>query len=192
MPVDSRISPHFSDEKYKTGSLEDLIDVLDDRVRYWLLAPARALLGVPFGGTAALSLLFGYFEAHAIYRTGRDSTKRSKQFFCDGFVEVFSNSGVSKDVLRRVAELIYVDGRCGIFHEGMARERIYVGKGKRELLVTLPRVGGKMDESGAIESVVIDPEKFWLSIEQHFARYVQLLRDAGNSELRQTLRRLSI
>jgi hypothetical protein len=57
MPVDSRISPHFSDEKYKTGSLEDLIDVFEDRVRFWLLTPAKGLLDVQFGNVAALSLL---------------------------------------------------------------------------------------------------------------------------------------
>jgi hypothetical protein len=34
MPLESRISPNFSDDKYKTGSVDDLIDVFEDRLKY--------------------------------------------------------------------------------------------------------------------------------------------------------------
>jgi hypothetical protein len=37
------ISPNFPDEKLYNPSLEDLIDVFEDRVRWWLLEPAQAL-----------------------------------------------------------------------------------------------------------------------------------------------------
>jgi hypothetical protein len=89
MPIISRISPNFSEEKLKSGLLDDLIDVFEDRLRNWLLAPAKALLNVPFGELAALSLLLGYFEPCAIYRKGEDSKGQSKAFFRAGFVEVF-------------------------------------------------------------------------------------------------------
>src|SRR5271155_2210829 len=140
MHVDSRISPHFSDEKYKTGSLEELIDVLEDRVRFWLLAPAKALLDVQFGDVAAISLLLGYFEPYAIYRKGEDSTNKSKAFFRAGFIDVFRKSGRGEAFLARLADLLYVSARCGLFHEGMLREGIYVGAGEGEFTVTLPRI----------------------------------------------------
>ena len=73
MTIESRISPNYTFEKYNSGSLEDLIDVFQDRLRYWLFEPVKALLDVRFGEIAAISLLFGYFEAHAIYRKGEDS-----------------------------------------------------------------------------------------------------------------------
>jgi hypothetical protein len=86
MPLESRISPNFSDEKYRTESLDDLIDVFEDRLKYWLLVPAKAS---SLAGLAALSLLLGYFEPHAIYRKGEDSKGQSKAFFRAGFAEVF-------------------------------------------------------------------------------------------------------
>lgn len=189
MQVDSRISPHFSDEKYKTGLIDDLIDVLEDRVKFWLLAPAKALLEVPFGDTAVLSLLLGYFEAHAAYRKGEDSRNQSKVLFRTGFIEVFRKSGLDEALLGRVADLLYVSARCGLFHEGMVREGIYVGAGEGELLVTVPRVNGKLDVNGPVESVMIDVAKFYVAVERHFSVYVQSLRNAINIELRDNFKR---
>jgi hypothetical protein len=189
MPVDSRISPHFSDEKYKTGSLDDLIDILEDRVKFWLLAPAKALLELPFGDAAVLSLLLGYFEAHAVYRKGEDSTNKSKVFFRAGFIEVFRKSGLDEALLGRVADLLYVSARCGLFHEGMVREGIYIGAGAGELSVTVPRVNGKPDVNGPVESVMIDVAKFYVAVERHFSLYVRSLRNASNIELRDNFKR---
>jgi len=189
MTVESRISPNFSDEKYRTGSLDDLIDVFEDRLRYWLLAPAKALLDVQFGEMAALGLLLGYFEPHAIYRKGVDSKGQSKAFFRAGFVEVFRNIPVSKSLLSRIADMLYEDGQCGLFHEGMLRERIYVGNAAGELLVTLPRIDGKPDENGAIQSVVIDPHKFYIVVERHHTEYLRSVRDPSNTEIRENFKR---
>jgi hypothetical protein len=43
------ISPHFEDKKLDNPTLEDLIDVFEDRIRSWLLEPARALLQTQHG-----------------------------------------------------------------------------------------------------------------------------------------------
>lgn len=50
---------------------------------------------------------------------------RSKEFFWLGFADVFKASGVPEPVLLRVGELLYVDARCGFFHDGVFRERVY-------------------------------------------------------------------
>jgi hypothetical protein len=189
MPIESRISPNFSDEKLKTGSLDDLIDVFEDRLKYWLLAPAKALLGVLFGELAALSLLFGYFEPFAIYRKGQDSRGQSKAFFRAGFVEVLQKAPVSESVLGRIADLLYEEARCGLFHEGMMREHIFFGNAPGELMVTVPRVDGKIDENGRIQSVVIDPRKFFVVVERHVTEYLKSLRDPSNAELRENFKR---
>jgi hypothetical protein len=148
MPIESRISPNFSDEKLKTGSLDDLIDVFEDRLKYWLLEPAKALLGVRFGEVAALSLLFGYFEPCAIYRKGEDSRGQSKTFFRAGFTEVLRKAPISESLLGRIADMLYDEVRCGLFHEGMMREHIFFGNAGGELMVTLPRIDGKIVEDG--------------------------------------------
>jgi hypothetical protein len=190
MPIESRISPNFSDEKLKTGSLDDLIDVFEDRLKYWLLEPAKALLGVRFGELAALSLLFGYFEPCAIYRKGEDSKGQSKAFFRAGFIEVFlKKSGYSESLLSRIADMLYDEARCGLFHEGMLREHIFFGNAPGELLITVPRVDGKLDETGPIKSVLIEPRKLYIVVEQHVTQYVKSLRDPSNAGLRENFKR---
>jgi hypothetical protein len=190
MPIESRISPNFSHEKLKTGSLDDLIDVFEDRLRYWLLAPAKALLGVRFGELAALSLLLGYFEPSAIYRKGEDSRGLSKSFFRAGLIEVFiRRAGLSESLLGRIADMLYEEARCGLFHEGMLREHIFFGNAPGELMVTFPRVGGKIDETGPIKSVLIDPQKFYIVVERDVTEYLKSLRDPSNAELRDNFKR---
>jgi hypothetical protein len=69
----------------------------------------------------------------------------------------------------------------------MLRERFVNAPG--ELVVTLPRIDGKIDENGPIESVVIDPRKFYVVVERHVTEYIKLLRDRGNAELRENFKR---
>jgi hypothetical protein len=191
MAVESRISPNFSDEKLRTGSLDDLIDVFEDRLKYWLLAPAKALLDVRFGELAALGLLLGYFEPCAIYGKGENSKGRSKEFFRAGFIEVFlKKSGHSESLLGRIADLLYDEARCGLFHEGMLREHIFFGNVTAgELLITLPRVDGKINQNGPIKSIVIDPHKFFIVVERHITEYLKSLRNPDNAELREHFKR---
>jgi hypothetical protein len=85
------------------------------------------LLGVRFGEVAALSLLFGYFEPCAIYRKGEDSRGQSKTFFRAGFTEVLRKAPISESLLGRIADMLYDEVRCGLFHEGMMREHIFFG-----------------------------------------------------------------
>lgn len=189
MPIESRISPNFSDEKLKTGSLDDLIDVFEDRLKYWLLEPAKALLGVRFGEVAALSLLFGYFEPCAIYRKGEDSRGQSKTFFRAGFTEVLRKAPISESLLGRIADMLYDEVRCGLFHEGMMREHIFFGNAGGEPMVTLPRIDGKIVEDGRIQSVLIDPRKFFVVVERHATQYLKSLRNPDSIELRENFKR---
>lgn len=43
------ISPNFSSEKLQNPTIEDLIDVFEDRMRFWLLEPAKVLAPNPHG-----------------------------------------------------------------------------------------------------------------------------------------------
>jgi|SRR5215469_14723060 len=189
---DLRISPRYGYEKYDSGLLGDLIDVFEDRLQNWLFEPAKALLDFRNGDVASLYLLIGYFEPHAIYRKGQDSQGHSKAFFCDGFVEVFCKTGYSEPRIRSVAAALYEDVRCGLFHGGMLRERIFLARAReagQALWLTLPRVNGEIDKNGEIESMVIDVPAFSSEIEQHAAAYVKLLRDAKNTALRENFKK---
>ncbi len=175
MPI--MISPHFSDSKLGNPSVNDLVDVLEDRIRHWVLGPAKSLLNADFGHFAALCLLLTYFEGIWIYVQGRDSKDHSKKFFREAFIDVFRGSGISDTLLGQTANILYEDARCGFFHDGMSRKRIYVCDWQKVVLqITLPKRNGQIDETGQIRSICINPGKFLLSIEEHLDGFLTTLR----------------
>jgi hypothetical protein len=186
----TQISPNFSHEKIENASTDDFIDVLEDRVVYWLLSPAKILLEAPHGQIPAVSLLLSYFEAHAIYLKGRDSINQSMRFFREGFVDVFTSPKHSQVLLEGVADFLYVQARCGFFHDGIFREKILFRDDlPGEFVVTVPERNGKPDEGGPIASVVINPRGFLNALVLHFANYLQRLRDAAQMDARANFRR---
>jgi hypothetical protein len=179
------ISPHFEDKKLDNPTLEDLIDVFEDRIQSWLLEPARALLQTQHGFVAAICLLLTYFEGYETYRRGEDSKGHSKEFFRKAFIDVFKSPTVDVAFLARLADALYEDGRCGFFHDGTARARILFSQQfAAEFVATVPKVGGKADETGAIQSILLNPQSFYAAVERHFVAYVKALRDPSNSSLR--------
>jgi hypothetical protein len=179
------ISPNFPDEKLDNPSLEDLIDVFEDRIKSWVIEPACVLLGMPHGFVAAMGLLLTYFEGYAIYRRGKDSKGQSKVFFREGFRDVFRNVTVDPALLDRVSDVLYGDARCGFFHDGMLRERILISEQfEAEFVVTVPKIDGKPDQTGPIASILINPRSFCRTVATHFVDYVEALRDATNTALR--------
>jgi hypothetical protein len=154
-------------------------------MRYWLLKPAEQLIRNPMGQIAGLALMLSYFEGVWIYVQGQDSKGRSKQFFREGFLDSFRRTGQSEKLLERVADVLYEDARCGFFHDAMSRGRIYIGNHfPGPLTVTLPKIGGVIDQTGIIESIVVHPPEFFQFIEGHLRDYVQRLRDVAEAELR--------
>jgi len=181
----SLISPHFGYRKLQNPTIDDLVDVLEDRVKSWILEPAHKLASDPIEQYAALCLLLTYFEGIWMYIQGKDSKGCSQKFFAAAFVEVFHRGGVTEHMLQRIAEVLYVDARCGFFHDGMFRERIFLGKSRGGVMhATLPIVNGAIDEDGVIQSVVIDVEDFYRYVEGHFSSLVARLRDTGQGALR--------
>ncbi len=186
----TQISPNFSHEKLEKASTDDFIDVLEDRVVYWLLTPAKILLEAPHGRIPAVSLLLSYFEAHTIYLKGRDSIKQSMRFFREGFVDVFTSPKHSQALLERIADFLYVQARCGYFHDGIFREKVMFRDDlPGEFVVTVPKRNGRPDEGGSIESVVINPRRFLNALVLHFANYVRRLRDVAQIDARANFRR---
>jgi hypothetical protein len=59
------VSSRYTADKLASQSIEDRIEVYEDRVEGWLLGPTRALLDVPHSQMAVLNLCLGYFEGWA-------------------------------------------------------------------------------------------------------------------------------
>ena len=178
------ISPNFAPDKLDLDSIEDWIDIFEDRIVHWILKPASHLLKYPNSFFAVCQLLMPYFEGIAIYLNGRQSKRKPKRFFADGFVAVFQSSGFQEDFLRRVADILYEDARCGFFHDNMIRKRIFFKKAESAICPNVPKVNGQIDIHGEITAIIIDSEKLLNEIENHFTQYIRSLRDQTGTNLR--------
>jgi hypothetical protein len=177
------VSPNFDESKLSNPTIDDLIDVFDDRMKGWFVAPARKLLTTFSDFAASLCLQMTYFEGVWSYMTGLPSNNRSKEFFREGFLDVFRAYG-SADLLRKAADVLYEDARCGFFHDGMFRDRVFFGTQGPALQVTLPKKAGQLDLTADIESILIDPRQFLSTIEKHSNDFVATLRQTSNAEKR--------
>ena len=182
-----RISPTFTEEKLNNPTVEDLIDVFEDRIKFWLLEPSKQLMQTEIGWVPGFSLLLSYFEGIWIYTSGKDSKNKSKEFFRKAFVDVFRPSSLSEPLLGRTADLLYDDARCGFFHDCTFRGRIFFASiTQAEMLITLPKKDGKIDETGAIQSILIDVQKSHDAVSEHFATFISELRNPREIELRKS------
>jgi hypothetical protein len=180
------ISPNFGPEKLESPNYQDLVDVFEDRMRNWFLFPAAQLLKLPHCEIAAIALLISYFEGIEIYLTGKDSKNKSAQFFARGFLKVFSIDAAGSNLSKQIADAIYDEARCGFSHDGLFRNKIFFNDIRPEpLLITWPKKNGVFDTSGKVESIVINPSKFYESIQIHFESYVKKLRNGTDQLLTQ-------
>jgi hypothetical protein len=188
--VENYISPNYTWEKLENPTFDDLLDVFEDRIRNWLLKPAESLLQLQQGFVSAISLLFTYFESIQIYISGQDSKGASQKFFIDGFLAVFGSPGIDKSKLNKMAKTIYIEGRCGFFHNGLSRGKVLYSKVRNEALtVTQPKVDGEIDFNGEVRSIVINPDRFHWCVKRHFNKYISDLRDVEKKTLRDNFKK---
>lgn len=173
------ISPRFTQDKLDNPKIDDLIDVLKDRVLNWVFEPAKKMMTEQHGNFGALCLALTYFEGIWIYITGTDSRGKSERYFKEAFYDVFSASGHDPQLLNRVAAIMYEDGRCGFFHDGILRSKIFLTElDQIDMLITLPKkLDGNIDVNGEIKSILLDPKYFLAAIERHFMDYLLCLRN---------------
>lgn len=187
------IIPNCPQKKLDNPTIDDLVDVFKDRVLNWLFEPVKKLMSEKDGCFVALCLLLTYFEGIWIYIAGEDSKGKSKKYFNDAFLDVFSASGHAANLLNRVAEIMYEDGRCGFFHDGMLRSRIFLTElNQIDMLITVPRRSdGTVDVNGKIESILIDTKYFMAAIERHFIDYLLCLRNPEENVKRENFLKIA-
>jgi hypothetical protein len=182
------VSPRYTADKLASRSIEDRIDVYEDRVQGWFIAPTRSLLDIPHAEFAVLNLCLGYFEGWAQYYSGEDSTRRSAEFFCRGLSAVFPFFDFG-DVVRkpgderRIFDVLYEQARCGVAHDGMPRKKVLIRS------LPTPIAVSAQIETGEIGAIFVDSRQFLEHIERHFPGYVTALRDPANIELRENFTR---
>jgi hypothetical protein len=179
-------SPKYPPGKLRMPTIEDMIDVYEDRWHGFILDHAKALVDRKNSELAVLQLLIGYFESHATYLTGEDSKNRSAQFFKAGFLDVFGVAQsetpgmvMTPTFLDDLATKLYEDARCGLSHDAMTRHRIML-----TYHATAPIGASVHKPTGTIAAIVLNPKDWIAEIEAHLREYLAKLRDPMNADLR--------
>jgi hypothetical protein len=171
------ISPNFTHEKLEPPFYKDILDVFEDRMLNWLLAPAKELLKVKHGFVAAVALATNYIEGIEIYASGKDSKGKSKAFFRNGYRRIFAQVSGPAYLQDAIADALYDMLRCGFAHDAMFRNGIYFSTERMEAFtITWPKKDGEFDPNGQLESAIINPYRFIACIELHFKEYMKELR----------------
>ena len=184
------ISPHYFSKKLEPPFYRDLVDVFEDRMRYWMLKPAEKLLNERTDKIAAVGILLNYFEGIEIYLSGKDSKNASFQFFQEGFKKVFgidvsnSDNSISKSNIKEASRVLYTQARCGFAHDGLFRNNVLFGEiSKNAILISWPKPDGKLLFDNGAESIVINPTRFYECIKYHFEQYLSQLKSQRDEVL---------
>lgn len=149
---------------------------------------ARALVERDHGQLAALHLVLPYFETFHSCRTGESSEDRSRTFFRLGSLDVFPtpdevrapSKSVSAEFMSELADVLYTEARCGLFHEGKTRYRIHISAAPTALPIVVDVGSGTY-----ILRVTIGVPAFLGRIEDHFSGYVRQLKSTADAPLRE-------
>lgn len=175
LPAVHKISPQHTAEKISPGTFDDWVDVYEDRVVGWFFDHAHIVRAhSQYGGFVVLQIALAFIEGYETYRTGEESRGRSKEFFKRGFQRIFTDEvhGVPAGVPDELANLLYSDARCGLFHDGQVKGRIFLFEEEGKLLEFFPDLG----------LIRINPYAFLDIIETHFRIYIARLRNPDDPE----------
>jgi hypothetical protein len=177
------LSPSFTTEKLRgeNDTIENRIDVYEDRVRGWLVRWAEYLSAVKIddrkhAGFAVLHLCLAYFEAFTIFLRGREAPRgKASEFFRAGVLEVFGELK-GDDHRDAILRILWEDGRNGLFHRGIALKRI-------RLRDDLERAFRFEATEGEGRVFVCRHSLVWRLL-AHLDRYLGRLRNPAEIELR--------
>lgn len=189
-----KISSRFNSNKITNAkSLDDYIDVFEDKMKSWYLNWAIELNKTnnpkhqnQHAGFAVLLIGFWYFEAIQIFVTGEFYKKRnskgkwvskSGEFFKKSFKNVFSNElkEYSIDEKNTITRIAYDDGRCGLYHIGTTKSGIILDDGDNSKAIWIDKKD--KDTKNVIFRIRINRFKFIETIETHFDKYIHELRN---------------
>ncbi len=152
------------------------IEIFEWRVKGWMLNVAKRLvLSDSAAGYAALSIVLSYFELVSLYYKGETKDLCGEETdllpiedFKNGFklvVEQLTWPKPSHTTLKRLYHYL----RCGLYHDGMARWRVWVSRDLTEVYT----VGEGI--------ITINPVLLVEDLGCHFGTYIRKLRKASNA-----------
>jgi hypothetical protein len=154
--------------------LNGKIIIYQRQVEGWFLDPADRLLEQmdTQASFVVLSICLSYLEAVQQHKEGQASNGKSRDFFLRAFQDVFSSS----EMEGVFAGLLYEEGRCGLFHDGMTR-------GKIAYDMELDKAF-KVINNGSQDTIYFHPKYCLEGVKAHFADYISKLKNEKEVNLR--------
>lgn len=164
--------PVVIDERNSNGRLdpaniEHKIKIYEREVKEWFLKPARDLLNQNSFNNSFLVLMvcMSYVEGVEQYKTGIDSSRRSKDCFIDSIKRFYPDKYLDGDIGK-----LYSKSRCGLFHNGMVKGGVIFNNTFEDVI--------KFGNNG--EVIKINPQKLLQDVENDFNRYINELKNVDN------------
>ena len=163
------------EEAFKFGldpnNINTKILVYEDRVKEWFFEVGKRLKRDNEAGFVILQIALSYIEGNQQYRRGESSDRNSREFFKEGIKQIFPELNQITNV-DSMLNSFYKQVRCGLFHDGITGRFV--------------TISGNFPEALEISDteIKINPHKFLDKIIEDFDNYVSLLKDGGNSTLR--------
>ncbi|MCK5562483.1 MAG: hypothetical protein KAJ51_17920 [Thermoplasmata archaeon] len=163
-------------------SIEDKIQIFEEGTAKWHLHIAELCINggkdgegkeIPaiYGsGFAVLKILLSYFEMIAKYEHGFNKIANSTEYFKKGVKSVFPQlKSYEKDIVDNLLTVLYVQGRCGLYHGDLTGTNIILSANINALeFVSDEKILG------------INPHKLPSILREHLKKYVARLKDANN------------
>lgn len=161
--IDRRDLKHL--KRYEYNKQDTKILIYEDRMQGWFFDIAEKLKNNNEAGFVVLMIATSYFEANQQMREGRRSTNReSTSMINDALRRIFPE--LSSEQRRIIIE----DVRQGFFHDGIARQRVFINASQRNTF----------EFQAGNRHVTINPHLFFDRVKKDFEDYIVFLKDKTN------------
>ena len=177
-------TPRWLLDDVKSGGVDDWIAAYEDYVDTWFFRRVVRLVDSAKSreerletGYAVLHLVVGFFEPYERFRSGK--RPKSRKAFKRGFQRIFSQATPAppRGALEAVADRMYKDVRCGLFHQ------LHTGA---DILLMEAEDRGPIfvhsSASGDIDIIWINPWMFFERVWAAFKDYVDILKNSTHPD----------
>lgn len=148
-------------------NIDNKILFYERQVKDWFLNRGSRIVHGDYNGFIVLMICMSYLEGVEQYRQGNSSNGDSNNTFRRALHRMYPNQFDDNDLRR-----LYTQSRVGLFHDGMVRGEIIINNSFAASI------------SFTNQDIRISPEKLLLDIKSDFQNYINCLKNADNTELR--------
>ncbi|MBD2059751.1 hypothetical protein H6F88_27830 [Oculatella sp. FACHB-28] len=161
-----------SGKRLDPKNIDDKIFIYEREVTGWFLDPASALLEGKHrfeNSFIVLMICMSYFEGVEQYKTGEQSSNRSRVFFINSVKRMYPKEFQDEELRK-----LYSKSRCGLFHNGMVKGGVIFSSNFENAI--------EFQKNG--EVIKVNPRLLLKDIKEDFENYIIELRRVGVASCR--------